>query len=146
MWLWTAKFAFIVVINGALAVSLHRAFRSDREQFPGVTAATDVSRQQNHLKSNMILFASTLLYIVTQTPLLASYVLIDLAHRLLAYHLSERTTQLLGPLVQTSVLVHYLFNFYLYFAVSRRFRDEFRAIRSELCAKWDGKRAWHQRQ
>ena len=92
------------------------------------------SRAHIFVKSNVILFADTLLYVTTNWPNTVDIIL-KYANRYYGYEYSASTQAFMGPLVVTASNFNNAMNFYLYFAASKRFREGFRVMRRKGCGR-----------
>ena len=135
------KFFCIIALNTALACSLYRSINSADVELGGANSSKAVatvgrgSRARVYVKSNVILFADTLLYVTTNWPNTVDIIL-KYANRYYGYEYSASTQAFMGPFVVTASNFNNAMNFYLYFAVSRRFREGFRV----MCRNWCGRR------
>ena len=130
MFVMVFKYIALATLNTALACSLYRSFRADGPKFPN-TLNTNGHGRRIYQKSNVILLASTLLYITTQLPMLA-FNIVDYRKKYLGVTYDDSIDQFVFPLVSTLFYTNYAVNFYLYFGVSKRFRDELR----KFSGKW----------
>ncbi|OQV16727.1 hypothetical protein BV898_09085 [Hypsibius exemplaris] len=124
------KYVLIAAINSAISCNLYHNWNAQESLFRDRLRSLKGGGYA-YMKSNIILCASTLLYLTTQLPATVFKALIY-AKTYNAYPLPDSVAKPAAPFITQLQLLNYSLNFYLYFAVSQRFREELLLIWQEV--------------
>lgn len=95
-------------------------------------SAIQSNSARRYRNSNLILLGSVLLYLSTQLPTLIVNILVMAAeNKNFTFPISAR--KFANPFTNTSFLINYSVNFFLYVTVSERFRAQFKQVFGGMC-------------